>query len=137
MEQRRTDEITTSDVGKIIYNRCRSFGVKDMIIAPNVPFSEITSERLVIIVGDIHYGTIWNECEVRVNWLVPNIADEPSALRMDFVKGELLKLSYGIDEFNERYYKFRKEVYGDGEDKDMRCHFAKITLSFKIQNIQK
>lgn len=127
--------MTRSDMAKEVFDRCRPFGVP-IFIKDNLPYEEIQDERIVIIAGQVKPTRYWHNCFIKVNWCIPDIKGEGDTIRIEEVEKEIIKLKYGIGEFEEKYYRFSKDSSDTDENSGMRCHIVKMTLLFQHQNIK-
>lgn len=128
--------MTKSDIEEVMYDACRCFGVKIQLL-PNMPYSEIEDDRIVIIVGRSQPTTYWVNTTVRVNWCIPNIGGEADSNKLKRVEQMMREyLEYHCDTYKGERYKYKLSSFETLEDKDMRCFFANTTIIFQQLNIK-
>ena len=126
--------MTRSEIGEIVFDLCRGYGV-EVDIMENMPYSEITEERIVIILSRIEPSTYWENTMVKINWCVPDISNEANSIRLKEIEPLLKPLFRGCGTKGDDTYRYSKDSTDTGENADMRCHFANLTLLFQTLNI--
>ncbi len=122
--------MTQSEIEEYFYDKCKDFGVP-VWLTGSFPWDRVDEERIAIIVGHNQPSRYWNNCYVKINWLVPDICAEANKIRLKEIEGSLKSLHMdGGDGF--RYSLDRTSVESD---RQLRCHYVNITLLFQHQNI--
>lgn len=122
--------MTQSEIEEYFFDKCKDFGVP-VWLSDSFPWDRIDGERIAIIVGHNQPSQYWNNCYVKVNWLVPDICAEANKIRLKEIEGSLKSLHRGGgDGFRYSLDRTSAEC-----DRQLRCHYVNITLLFQHQNI--
>lgn len=126
--------VTTTTISEILFDKC-DWGV-ERYIANNMPFSEITEERVVVITHEISPDTYWNHCYVDINWCIPDLVNEADSIRLGEVERIMTSdISYGTGYYENKPYKYKRVSVSQERDEQMRCHYVNVRLMFHILNI--
>ena len=127
--------ITTTEVGNIICNDCRIFGIPVYRFG-NIPNGELKDERIVIYVKSLTPDEIWESVFVNVNLCVPDKRGKAELVRL----GELERIAR--EEFRSKTsmydntrYTYSVSSSSIEEDSALKCHFVNIRLKFDILNV--
>lgn len=122
--------MTQSEIEEYFYDQCKDFGV-EVWLTDSFPWDSIDDERIAIIVGHNQPSRYWNNCYVKINWLVPDINTEANKIRLKEIESSMKVLHRGGGD-GFRYSLDRTSVENDSQ---LRCHYVNITLLFQSQNI--
>lgn len=137
--------MTEIDVGHIIYDDCRDFGLP-IYLKTTLPNKYEEHEdrieesgRIVIrpkaVAGD---KTYFNDCTVEVNIAFPNIEGEIAPSLHPLYKRALRTLNDDkCGRFEGEFYRYSVQRHGVEEDKNLNCYYANITLLFEILNVRR
>lgn len=128
--------MTTTDIAKEMYKRCAVFNT-ETFIRDNVPFEPIEQERIVIIASRVVPNKYWHDCNVKIDWCVPDNQGEEDGIRIEEVEKILDKtLSYGIGTYEGRVIRFKKNYIDTDGVAEGKYHFVCLEVKFQIQNIK-
>lgn len=126
--------ISGSDIGKIIYDVCREYGV-ETFIKGSIPIKDVDGERITISVGQIHDGRLWRSCYVNVNWYVPDVMSEGNAVRLEDIEVLMRPLHEGCGRAGGIQYRWRCETTEVAPDESLRCHYVNLKLLFETLKV--
>ena len=127
--------ITTTEVGNIICNDCRIFGLPVYRFG-YIPNGELKDERIVIYVKSLTPDEIWESVFVNVNLCVPDKRGKAELVRL----GELERIARKEFRSKTSMYDNTRYTYSVSsssieEDSALKCHFVNIRLKFDILNV--
>lgn len=125
--------ITLSDIGEIIYDYCRSFGVP-LYLRDTLPVGDVTDERVVIIPKTIEDGKYWLRSFVEVNWLVPDIHFEANLRRIKDIERIMYPIQ-GTGTKDGTKYKYTRYSTSVENLSEANCHMVNVRILFNIQNV--
>ena len=127
--------ITVSDIEKILYKDCATFGV-EVFPYGNVPEGEITAERIVVHSKPLQTEKIWNKSFCDVNICVPDKNGQADKIRIDELAREAQDRFKGIvGDFDGTPYHYTWDTIGVENDTQMRCHYVNVRILFEVLNI--
>lgn len=130
--------IVTSDIYKILFERVKDFGIKEIYDSWNPIKSELEEEAIVIVISTpIFPDTYWESAFAYVNICVPDYLHEVNTVRLN--EGERLAelwIRDGIvDEYDGSWYFISKSSIGIERDEGLKCSYVSVRLSFEVLNI--
>lgn len=128
--------MTTSEIGDIIYTRCKGLSVADVRRGWNVGAGEVAAERVCVVVKPVSYAKGWNRAFAEVNVCVPDIQGEADLVRLADLEGEY-SAAFGLNTgvFRGARYRFRRESAGLMDDAALRLHYVNIRVLFEFINV--
>ena len=136
--------LTQRDIGHVIYDDCRSFGLpvylKDSLPDAEVVSSEERVKPMVVIRPKFvaNDKTYFNDCTVEVNIVFPDIQGECNPKLGDYYSKALEELDNDkCGRCGKEFYRYHVERHGIEADENLSCHYANITLLFEILNVRR
>lgn len=128
--------ITTSDIGSIIINDCKSFGLPVYRFG-NIPKGEVKAERIVVYVKSLTPDTFWESVFVNVNFCVPDKQGKAVLGRLgELEKTARKKLDSSTGMYDNTKYTYSVSSSGIEEDTALKCHYVNIRLKFDVLNVR-
>ena len=125
--------IVTGDVGLILFNECKRFGLP---VFRKGALTDKKIERIVILPKKQEVGKIWRKGFVEVNFIVPNREDG----RANLVRlTEFEKLAFtleGTGLYNGSRYLFEVESTSQEEDTSLDSFFVNCRILFEVLNVK-
>lgn len=130
--------ITTADIRRIMYGILSPLGLP-VHYKEDIPKGEITDERIIIVTSGEGYGKIWATCIVTISICVPDPTPNVANLtRLSYYEDEALKMFKDsiVGGYKGDNYVISLQKNGIEEDRQMRCHYVNLKLSFEVLNVK-
>lgn len=131
--------ITTTDIRKIMRGILNSIGLP-IYYKDDLPNEEIDNDRIIIVTSGEGYGKIWATTIVTTSICVPDPAPNVANLTR-LSEYERISLSMFRDGivgiYNGDNYSISLLKNGTDEDRQMKCHYVSLKLSFEVLNVKK
>lgn len=126
--------ITASDIARRIFDKCVSLGVK-IEISGNIQDGKVKEPKIVIIPRSVEDGQSWYRGFVDVDYLIPDIAGEKDAIRLDSAERSLDILRYGQGVIEDVQYRYRRYSVSQLRDEGLDCHYVNYKLLIEIHKV--
>ena len=131
--------IVTTDIYKILFDKVKDFGIKDVYDGWNPIKSHLREEAIVIVTSTpIDPDTYWERAYVHVNICVPDYLGKTNTRRLNEVERMAnLWIRDGIvGEYDGSSYLISKDSLGIEEDDALKCSYVNLVLLFEILNVK-
>lgn len=128
--------ITTSDIGDIIFAKCKPLGL-ERYHEDTFPTEELEEERIVIIVKEQGDGTYWERCFAEVNVCVPDkngVKDRKRLTELERAMKELFRVEVAGSHDNTTFH-YRRISGGVFSNPSLRIHFVNTRILFESQKV--
>ena len=130
--------ITTTDIRKILYRTLSPFGLP-ILYKEDIPQGEITEDRIIVVTSDEGYGKIWATCIVTISICVPDpTPNEANLTKLSEYENTFVGLFRDgiVGSYNGDNYSIVLQNNGIDGDKQFRCHYVNLKLSFEVLNVK-
>ena len=131
--------IVTTDIYKILFDKLKSFSIKDIYDNWNAIKEGVKSELIVIVVKDfLEPETYWEVCYPHINICVPYLTGgKANTIRLNELERAIKKLLIGESGvFDGSQYHWEIDRIGIEEDVKLSCSYVNVVLKFKVLNIK-
>ena len=131
--------IVTSDIYKILFDKVKEFGIRDVYNGWN-PIKHKLKDKAVVIATStpIEPDTYWERAYTHVNICVPDYLGNINTKELnDMERLANLWIYVGIvGEYNGSSYRIRKDALGIERDDALKCSYVNLVLLFEILNVR-
>lgn len=128
--------IVTTDIGNILYRDCKAFGIDEIYQRGNIPDSELTSERIVILPKAQSPETYWKKGFVEVNLCVPDIYGIANLTRLSELERKAMTILDDVVSIHDGTpYRYSIESIGTEADTALKCHYVNVRIMFQVLNV--
>lgn len=130
--------ITTADIRRIMYGILSSWGLP-IHYKEDLPMGEITDERIIIVTSGEGYGKIWTTCIVTISICVPDpTPNDANLTKLDVYEKQSIKMFKDgmVGDYKGDNYVISLQKNGIEEDRQMKCHYVNLKLSFEVLNVK-
>lgn len=130
--------ITTADIRRIMYGILSQWGLP-IHYKEDLPMGEITDERIIIVTSGEGYGKIWTTCIVTISICVPDPTPNVANLtKLDVYEKQSIKMFKDgmVGDYKGDNYVISLQKNGIEEDRQMKCHYVNLKLSFEVLNVK-
>ena len=129
--------IVTGDIYKILFDRLKDFGIKDVYDSWNPIKSHLKEEAIVIVTSTpVEPDTYWEKAFAHVNICVPDYLGEVNKQRLTALERmACVWIGKGFtDVYDGTRYRVGKDSLGIERDDALGCSYVNLVLLFEIIN---
>lgn len=131
--------IVTSDIYKILFDKVKEFGIRDVYDGWN-PIKHKLKDKAVVIVTStpIEPDTYWEKAYVHVNICVPDYLGNVNTKELNDMERLANLWIYDdiVGEYDGSSYRISKDSLGIERDDALKCSYVNLVLLFEILNVR-
>ena len=132
--------IVTTDIYKILFDKVKDFGIKDVYDGWNPIRSHLKDEAIVIVTSTpIEPDTYWERAYAHVNICVPDYLGEANTQRLNEMErlANLWIWDDIVGEYDGSAYRISKDSLGIERDDALKCSYVNLVLLFEKSSSNK
>lgn len=131
--------IVSSDIYKILFDKLKDFGIKDVYDGWNPIQSKLKHEAIVIVTSSpIEPDTYWERAYAHVNICVPHYLGSANTTRLNELErmaGAFIRKPI-VGKFDGDTYRMAKDSLGIERDDALKCSYVNLVLLVEILNVR-
>lgn len=131
--------IVSSDIYKILFDKLKDFGIKDVYDGWNPIQSKLKHEAIVIVTSTpVEPDTYWERAYAHVNICVPDYLGKVNTIRLAELERKAAEWVYGdiTGVYDGSAYSISKDSLGIERDDALKCSYVNLVLLFEILNVR-
>ena len=131
--------IVSSDIYKILFDKLKDFGIKDVYDGWNPIQSKLKHEAIVIVTSSpIEPDTYWERAYAHVNICVPHCLGSANTTRLNELErmAEAFIRKPIVGKFDGDTYRMAKDSLGIERDDALKCSYVNLVLLVEILNVR-
>ena len=131
--------IVSSDIYKILFDKLKDFGIKDVYDGWNPIQSKLKHEAIVIVTSTpVEPDMYWERAYAHVNICVPHYLGSTNTTRLNELErmAEAFIRKPIVGKFDGDTYRMAKDSLGIERDDALKCSYVNLVLLVEILNVR-